>query len=62
MGQRKPAVKDVAYPDDGVFEKGLSAVADQFGHTTRAEKVKTRPADLAMSTASNIVGAFARDP
>lgn len=62
MGQRQPAIKKNTDMDDGVFERALSSSADQFGHTTRAEKVRDRPAELAMNTASNIVGAFARDP
>ena len=62
MGQKGPAIKTNTDTDDGIYERGLNGAADQFGHTSRAEKVKDRPAELAMKTASNIVGAFAHDP
>jgi hypothetical protein len=61
MGERQPPIKDVAYPDDGVFTKKGMPQNDPFGHRTREQKVKDKPIK-AGPTDSNAVGVFARAP
>lgn len=61
MGEREAPIKDVAYPDDGVFTKKGMPQNDPFGHKTRGEKVKDKPIK-AGPTDSNAVGVFARQP